>query len=64
MTMYRYVQNAGVIVGHLLGAVAVVNVPVEDENFAGSQLVLQVLGGNGDRVEEAEAPADTREDFG
>ena len=90
VAMKRDVENAGVAVKHLLGAVAVVNIlvrgnvsqthrrrhispvssdhagcssgltdtsyPVNNEDLADAELVLQLLGCYGDRVEVAETP--------
>lgn len=53
----RYIEDARVIIRHLLCSVAVMHVPVEDEDLTGAQLVFQVLRRDGNRIKEAEAPA-------
>ena len=51
------VENAGVGVEELLGGVAVVHVPVDDEDALESQAVEQQLRRDADRVEVTETPA-------
>lgn len=50
------VEHRGVVVECLLGAVAMVNVPVHDEDLAHAQLLLQEFSCDGYGVEEAESP--------
>lgn len=57
MAMQGDVEHAGVRVEELLGRVAVVNVPVYDQNALQSQAIEKQLRGYGDRVEVTEAPA-------
>jgi hypothetical protein len=52
--MGRHVEDVGLLPEHLLGAVAVVDVPVQDED-AREAACARVRRGDGDRVEETEA---------
>lgn len=56
IAMNGQVQDAGVVVESLLGPVAVVNIPVHDEDLVDVQSLLQKFGCNGHRVEVAEPP--------
>lgn len=50
-------EDGGVVVKDVLGAVAVVDVPVHDEDFRCTVFFLGVAGADGDVIEEAEAHA-------
>ena len=47
-----HIENAGILFEQMLGAIAVVYIPVNDENFFEIVLVLQVAGGNRDVVKK------------
>lgn len=57
--MNGQVKNTGVIIERLLGPVAMVNIPVHDEDLVDVESLLQKLGCDGHRVEVAEAPKTT-----
>lgn len=57
--MNGQVKNTGVIIESLLGSVAVVNIPVHDEDLVDVQSLLQKFSCDGHRVEVAEAPKTT-----
>ena len=50
-------EDGVVVVEGVLGAVAVVDVPIDDEDFADAIFFLGVAGGDGDVVEDAESAA-------
>ena len=50
----RIIKNSGVGIEDVLCSIAVMNIPVDDEYFPAAHL-LEVPGGNGHRVEQAEA---------
>ena len=50
--MRAHIENAGILFEQMLGAIAVVYIPVNDENFFEIVLVLQVAGGNRDVVKK------------
>jgi len=54
VSMHRDVQDIRVVVGHLLGAIAVVHVPVHNQNPLQQQVLLQHLRHNRHSVEVAE----------
>lgn len=56
IAMNGQVKDAGVVIESLLGPVAVVNIPVHDEDLVDVQSLLQKFGCNGHRVEVAETP--------
>ena len=55
VAVHRDVEDARVIVEHVLDAVAMVHVPVEDHDALGALRLDGVLGGHGHVVEDAEA---------
>lgn len=57
--MNGQVKDTGVVVESLLGPVAVVNIPVHDEDLVDVQSLLQKFGCDGHRVEVAETPKTT-----
>lgn len=61
--MNGQVKDTGVIVESLLGPVAVVNIPVHDEDLVDVQSLLQKFGCDGHRVEVAETPKTLRSSF-
>ena len=44
--MRAHIENAGIVFKQVLRAIAVVDIPVEDENLFQVMLFLQVAGGN------------------
>lgn len=54
--MNGQVKDTGVIVESLLGPVAMVNIPVHNEDLVDVQSLLQKFGCDGHRVEVAETP--------
>lgn len=57
--MNGQVKDTGVIVESLLGAIAMVNIPVHDEDLVDVESLLQKFGCDGHRVEVAETPKTT-----
>jgi hypothetical protein len=47
-----HIEDAGIFFKQVLGAIAVVHIPVNDENFFQTVLVLQVASGNRDVVKK------------
>lgn len=54
--MNGQVKNTGVIIESLLGPVAMVNIPVHDEDLVDVESLLQKFGCDGHGVEVAETP--------
>jgi len=54
MSMQANVENVGVVVEALLGAVSMVDGPVDDENPANNFTMKKLFGSDGNRVEKAE----------
>lgn len=57
--MNGQVKNIGIIIESLLGPVAMVNIPVHDEDLVDVESLLQKLGCDGHGVEVAETPKTT-----
>jgi hypothetical protein len=49
------VQHRTILVENILGTVAVMNIPIDDQNSFGAMLRLRVPGRNGDIVKQAKA---------
>lgn len=59
IAMNGQVKDTGVVVEGLLGSVAMVNIPVHNEDLVDVQSLLQKFGSDGYRVEVAETPRTT-----
>ena len=53
--MCAEIKDRSVIIKNVLGAVAVVIIPVHDQHAADAMLLLQIPGSNGDIIEDAES---------
>lgn len=59
IAMNGQVKDTGVIIESLLGPIAVVNIPIHDEDLVDVESLLQKFGCDGHRIEVAEPPKTT-----
>lgn len=57
--MNGQVKDTGVIIESLLGPIAMVNIPIHDEDLVDVESLLQKFGCNGHGIEVAETPKTT-----